>query len=723
MYCDRCNIDFPEGLHYCKWCGGALVDHPRITSELHTCPSCAVAVQPAWTFCKSCGQRLHGAVREPAANACPVCGANLEPGARNCPRCSEDLTAKRANQIPQGSGDTMVIAKCPSCAEYVDTGSLYCKACGSAVYTEQTPFGDSALLCGACKSYSPFGSRVCRVCGAPLAYAAQTVVDQPAFVPQESAALKGEAPAEEPGAGRQHPPEHPSDQNTIVFGEAERDEQVVTSRTKLSAQTNVLPGTAGSRSEQQAKTSVVQMGRITGPVEEDETPHEESPSGELKKTAASDDEQPAALMPTLEFPAVQAALPESTTAGFGSEPVNKPAAAEGGTEVFASPLAKSPAAQAEQPSQDEIRTREFVRPPLPDEGTPTRIQQAWPGAAQNIGESPPVSAQPAEAGISRDISSAGVTALPVEQASSQPLPKKRTGVLIASAAVGLIVVLAAVVVGYWLLFGHGRGSRQPAPPVVVEQPQTTTEPPVAPPKAAAPVAPEGMLAVAAGTYTIGRDGADPLEQPQHKIDLPAFFIDRTEVTNAAYKKFVDATGHKPPSNWNGANFPDRHDSFPVTGITWQDAADYAAWTGKRLPSEGEWEAAARGADGRIYPWGNDWRSGLANIGLTPDKPTAEQYPLALREVGGYPKSASPVGAMDMIGNAWEWVADEITLYGGNAEPKAKKRLEDLTPGVAYRVIRGGAYDGNQDHDATYRGFLDASQPYPKVGFRCVKDAK
>lgn len=710
MHCDTCNIDFPEGLHYCKWCGEALVDHPRITSELHTCPSCAVTVQPAWTFCKACGQRLHGAVREPAANACPVCGANVEPGARNCPRCSEDLTAERASQIPQGSADTMVIAKCPSCSEYVDTGSLYCKACGSAVYTEQTPFGDSALLCGACNSYSPFGSRECRICGAPLAQAAQTVVDRPVFVPQE------------PGGEREPPPERHSDQHTMVFSGAERDEQVVTSRTRPSAQTNVLSGTAGS-SEQQAKTSVVQMGRITGPVEEDETPHEESSSGEINKTAASEKEQPAALKPTLVFPAVQAALPESTTAGFGSEPVSKPASAEGGTEVFASPLAKSPPAQAEQVSQDQVRTREFVPPPPPDEGTPTRIQPAWPGAVQNIGEGQQVSAQPAEAGITRDISSAGVTTLPVEQASSQPLPKKRTGVLIASAAVAIVVIVAAVAVGYWLLFGHGRAARPQAPQVVVEQPRTTPERPAPPPQPTAPVAPEGMLAVGAGSYTIGRDGAEPLEQPQHKIDLPAFFIDRTEVTNAAYKKFVDATGHKPPSNWSGANFPDRRDNSPVTGVTWQDAADYAAWAGKRLPSEGEWEAAARGTDGLIYPWGNDWHSGLANIGLTPDKPTAEQYPLGLGEVGRYPQSASPVGAMDMIGNAWEWVADEFALYPGGITTVPKEIKDKMKPGLSYRVIRGGAYDGDEHHDATYRGLQDAGKPYPKVGFRCVKDAK
>jgi serine/threonine-protein kinase len=227
-----------------------------------------------------------------------------------------------------------------------------------------------------------------------------------------------------------------------------------------------------------------------------------------------------------------------------------------------------------------------------------------------------------------------------------------------------------------------------------------------------------MLAVATGSYTIGRNGADPLEQPEHKVDLPAFFMDRTEVTNEAYKKFVDATGHKPPTNWNAANYPSGRGQYPVTGVTWQDAADYAAWAGKRLPSEDEWEATARGTDARVYPWGNEFRTGLSNIGLPADEINADQYPSELKQVGQYSAGASPAGAMDMIGNAWEWVADEITPYPGNTRAELS-----LKPGVSYRVIRGGAYDGNKKNDATYRGYLDANQAYPKVGFRCAKDAK
>lgn len=713
MHCDRCNIDFPEGLHYCKWCGEALVDHARITSELHTCPSCAVAIQPAWTFCKACGERLQSA--ESQGMVCPECGARAEPGARNCPRCNTQLAGESASRTAEGASDTVVIAKCPGCGEFVEAGTLYCKACGSAVYTQQTPFGDSALLCGACNSYSPFGSRSCRVCNAPLTRSAQTVVDRPAFVPEQPNPPGAEPPAEQK-AGLPKPPEHPSGAHTIAFGRSESDEQGLPSRP--SVQTSMLPGTAGSKSEQPTKTSAVQMGRITGPVDE----AERTASGELETTDASDrDESDKEQVPAFELItegfAKQPDLPESRTSGFGSKSVAPPASAQGGTEGALSGQGKSPSALLEQVAQDSIHTKEF-RPSPPDQETPARIHQTLPQAAPSESPSAPVRPGANDAGITREIASAGVTTLPVGQASSQPLPQKRNGVLIASAVVVVVIILAAAFVGYWLLFGHGRAARQPAPPAVAEQPRTTPEPPASPAKPTAPVAPEGMMAVAAGSYTIGRNDADPLEKPEHKIDLPAFFVDRTEVTNAAYKKFVDATNHKPPSNWTGAKVPDRRDNFPVTGITWQDAADYAAWAGKRLPSEAEWEAAARGADGRIYPWGNEWRAGLANIGLKPDDITAEQYPSGIKEVGQYPQGASPAGAVDMIGNAWEWVADEITIYPGNTETKLP-----LKPGLSYRVIRGGAYDGKKDHDAAYRGFLDASQPYPKVGFRCVKDAR
>jgi formylglycine-generating enzyme required for sulfatase activity len=217
-----------------------------------------------------------------------------------------------------------------------------------------------------------------------------------------------------------------------------------------------------------------------------------------------------------------------------------------------------------------------------------------------------------------------------------------------------------------------------------------------------------MVLVPGGAYTIGRDDGDAIARPARAVTLSPFFIDRTEVTNAEYKKFIDATGHAAPSDWKDGSYPEGRDNWPVTNVSWQDASDYADWIGKRLPTEAEWEAAARGTDKRIYPWGNDWRPGLAN---------AETQ--GITEVGQYKEGASPSGALDMIGNVWEWTADQFELYPGStaALPATKK------PGVTYYVIRGGAFDGNKGNDATRRGFLEPDQGYPKTGFRLVKDAK
>jgi formylglycine-generating enzyme required for sulfatase activity len=730
MHCDRCNVDFPEGLRYCKWCGESLIDRPRITSELHSCPSCSAAIQPGWTFCKLCGERLHSVARE--AGACAACGAETEAGAPTCLRCGENLTGGSAGKIAPDPADTSVFAACSACGERLDTGSLYCKGCGSAVYTEKPPFGGSALLCGACNSYSPLGSRVCRVCGAPLVQGFRTVVDFPAgatttiqqrapTLPDLDQQILGGSPLATP----EQEPTIESGANTLTFSGAEP--QTGTPLPRSAGDTNMLPGTAGARSEQQAPTAVMHMGRITGPVDADEVPETLNTSGGLANPSATDVQPPAnygqqvvAGEPTVEF-AAGSRPPGPTTLGLGSESESEsdPASSESKTAIFVSPSHAAPPPSREQLPPDDIGTKPFtpVQPTLAQE--PTREFERPAGRVTGDHVEPAgqmkrapqrTSAEPIAPTSTAEQSE--VQTSPVGQGASQPLPKRRTGVVIASVVVVLILLGASGYVG-WLLFGRARPAPPVPPPVVVVTPA-----PPNPEKPPAPVVPVGMVAVSVGTYTIGRDGADPLEQPEHKVNLPSFFIDRSEVTNAAYKNFVDATHHKAPSNWSGTSFPEGRADFPVTGVTWQDAVDYATWAGKRLPTEVEWEAAARGADGRLYPWGNDWRLGLANTGLKPDKPTPEQYPTGIREAGRYPQGASPAGAVDMIGNAWEWVADEINVYPGNTESKL-----DLESGVTYRVIRGGAYDGSKVNDATYRGYLDGSQPYPKVGFRCAKDAK
>lgn len=228
-----------------------------------------------------------------------------------------------------------------------------------------------------------------------------------------------------------------------------------------------------------------------------------------------------------------------------------------------------------------------------------------------------------------------------------------------------------------------------------------------------PIVPAGMVRIPGGEFSMGSDrpNADQQEKPVHKVTVTAFYIDATEVTCEDYQKFVKATGRKAPAKWLDGSCPSGDVRKPVTGVDWYDASAYAKWANKRLPTEEEWEFAARGTDGRRYPWGRDWRSDAANAGNS----TGGQ----LADVGSYPAGKGPFGTMDMIGNAWEWTASEWQGYpGGPIPPDASNRL---------RVIRGG-YWGSSAAKATttFRRGWDArgaSQGYQNTGFRCAADLK
>jgi formylglycine-generating enzyme required for sulfatase activity len=179
------------------------------------------------------------------------------------------------------------------------------------------------------------------------------------------------------------------------------------------------------------------------------------------------------------------------------------------------------------------------------------------------------------------------------------------------------------------------------------------------------------VAIPAGPFTQGSTRGDEDERPVRKTNVKSFVIDRTEVTRADYAACVTAGRCKATSDKSTADDPQA--KFPVTGVDWNDAQAYCKFAGGRLPSEVEWEKAARGTDGREYPWGNDIDCARANWGtFEGEGPCAGKNPGHPVAVGQYPTGASPYGLLDMGGNVWEWVADKY----------------DEDPGR--RIVRGGS---------------------------------
>jgi formylglycine-generating enzyme required for sulfatase activity len=286
---------------------------------------------------------------------------------------------------------------------------------------------------------------------------------------------------------------------------------------------------------------------------------------------------------------------------------------------------------------------------------------------------------------------------------------------------GLVCFVAAVVLGYggWLLFGTHAGE-EPERAAELRQSQPAPATPEATPANAsggesAATAPAGELPVPGGEVTLGGEG---MGFPLRRVIVKPFLIAETETTNEQYRDYLKETGRPAPapwkdgklmpSPWNEGEFPPGAALEPVTGVTWQEAADYCQWlSGKlgatvRLPSEAEWELAARGPENLKYPWGNEWDVRAAASAETGGRVLA---------VKSYPAGRSPFGAYDMAGNVWEWVEDEHTDKEGRPQSK---------DGVKLRVIRGGAATEPRSLvTATSRYGVRVDRGAAQLGFRYV----
>jgi eukaryotic-like serine/threonine-protein kinase len=223
------------------------------------------------------------------------------------------------------------------------------------------------------------------------------------------------------------------------------------------------------------------------------------------------------------------------------------------------------------------------------------------------------------------------------------------------------------------------------------------------PKALLADATGSMVLVPAGDFVFGDDSPISSNRRQ-KISLPGFYVDQAEVSNAQYKRFCDATGHPPPASADFLPQP----MYPVADVTFEDAQAYAAWAGKRLPTEQEWEKSARGSDGRPYPWGWD--------------PWTEEIPHDLQPVNSFKARQSPVGALNMAGNVFEWTAS--TFPASDADYAGFKNTVGADSSRQWYSIKGGSFSLKNDprHFLTYtRGGWPKDGHSPYIGFRCVRD--
>jgi formylglycine-generating enzyme required for sulfatase activity len=313
-------------------------------------------------------------------------------------------------------------------------------------------------------------------------------------------------------------------------------------------------------------------------------------------------------------------------------------------------------------------------------------------------------------------------------ATSTPIPPEGASVLLPRILRGLKALGV-------LPSGAAAAARQEPPAPAVEAPATPapkpekpsapavkrTAPPPPPPKIVNPKDGAEMLYIPPGEFAMGTTDEEveallrqypdwkrewfDREKPQRRVSLDGYYIAKTPVTVAQYRAFCEATKRKMPDapSWGWK------EDHPIVNVTWNDAKAYADWAGVRLPTEAEWEKAARSTDGRTWPWGNEWDGGkCANSVGRARNGTAP--------MGSYPQGASPYGVLDMAGNVWEWCADRYGPY----DPKDIRNPTGPKEGQG-RVLRGGSWDNFLPYlfRAAYRDWDFPNDRNVVIGFRCV----
>jgi len=245
---------------------------------------------------------------------------------------------------------------------------------------------------------------------------------------------------------------------------------------------------------------------------------------------------------------------------------------------------------------------------------------------------------------------------------------------------------------------------------------------------------ESSILIPAGSFKMGTNNknSDIQNKPEHTVHLNDYYIDKYLVTNSQYARYAAETGRRVPLNWSNGKFSEQKVLHPVTMVSWFDAKGYCEWAGKRLPTEREWEKAARGVDGRRWPWGQVMDTKRLNTYYNVGSTTV---------VNKYDNGVSPYGVYDMSGNVLQWVEDDFDPYpdskasgsifkgkkqvvSDDRNDRAKKIAKFVVTEEKYKVMRGGSWKGDPFSTSSYhRGYSWPNMTSDFYGFRCAKDVE